>query len=199
MPSRKTTIIIRKYLIIFFAILLIFIWLNHDRAKDEKDDGMVHFPSVSIPPTTEKISTLFLQRQERLRALVSKKRLNLTKQILGREAIRHKTTRQTTAGAVFKDQNEAKEKVKPARYFVYSEKCKMPYADPFSREALEIYTPFKLKLCSNESDIFVLNYDWNKKHYMLHLNEEALYRLSPNLSIVCNFRKVIQGHNNSRE
>ncbi|KAH8377216.1 hypothetical protein KR093_004276, partial [Drosophila rubida] len=86
-----------------------------------------------------------------------------------------------------------KSEIKRARYFVNSKKCKIPYADPFSREALEIYTPFKLKLCSNESDIFLLTYDWNSEHYILRLNEQALKRLSPKSDVLCNFRKVTQG------
>ncbi|KAH8273934.1 hypothetical protein KR044_004405, partial [Drosophila immigrans] len=82
------------------------------------------------------------------------------------------------------------EEVKKGRYFVNSKKCKIPYADPFSQEALEIYTPFKLKLCSNESDIFLLTYDWNTEHYMLHIDETALSRLNHKSNVVCNYRKV---------
>ncbi|KAL7739161.1 hypothetical protein ACLKA6_010382 [Drosophila palustris] len=204
MPRRKTAILIRKYLIIFFAILLIFIWLNHDRAKaeTEKDDGMVHFPSVSITPTTRRISTGFLHRHERLRKLVPKNLWNRTHRIFERET--PTDSKETTTNLEdFEFQRENREAstpmVKAARYFVNSKNCRMPYADPFSREALEIYTPFKLKLCSNDSDIFVLNYNWNKKHYMLHLNEKALYRLSSYSSVSCNFRQVIQGRNKSSE
>ncbi|EDV94062.1 GH25085 [Drosophila grimshawi] len=85
---------------------------------------------------------------------------------------------------------------KPSRYFVNSTKCKMPYADPFSREALEIYHPAKLKVCTNESDTFYLNYDQHTKHYKLYVNEKILSKLKPHVSqFKCNYRAVTRGTN----
>ncbi|XP_060655763.1 uncharacterized protein LOC132791003 isoform X1 [Drosophila nasuta] len=193
MLRHKTMLLIRKYLILLFAIILTFIWLNHRKITNNEDDELVHLPSVAITTTTE-ISAL--QRQQRLRKLVQKYRSFLTNKDWDQKETaitRQEKTRKFNFG--IQPKVTFSPDITKSRYFVNSEKCKIPYTDPFSREALEIYTPFKLKLCSNESDIFELTYDVNSKHYMLHINEKTLRRVSPRSRVVCNFRTVSQGGN----
>ncbi|EDW76199.2 uncharacterized protein Dwil_GK15328 [Drosophila willistoni] len=85
--------------------------------------------------------------------------------------------------------------VKPARYFVNSHKCKMPYADPFSHDALEIYSPSTLKSCTNESDLFLLDYSMESQQYILHINHEVFRKLAPKVKdIECNYREIVRGN-----
>ncbi|XP_017856738.1 PREDICTED: uncharacterized protein LOC108609527 [Drosophila arizonae] len=76
------------------------------------------------------------------------------------------------------------------RYFVNSAKCKMPYADPFSPESMQIYKPAKLKVCTKQSDLFHLSFDRNTNRYSLHVNETILLPFGN--GIECNYRGISQ-------
>ncbi|XP_030244375.1 uncharacterized protein LOC115564325 [Drosophila navojoa] len=80
---------------------------------------------------------------------------------------------------------------KPARYLVNSKKCKMLFADPFSRAVMEVFKPPKLKSCSNSTDVFRVQYDEQAKHYNLIVDRDILLKLNPLVSRVdCNYREI---------
>ncbi|XP_068151713.1 uncharacterized protein [Drosophila tropicalis] len=195
MATRKVRLQIRKYMLVFFALIMVFIWVNHSSKTDSSRKPMSETPlPLEVVQPTPNIS-----RAKRLYELANKHKIlkNVkhngdTEQIAG-------TTRMSKMDTLkeimdIKQKHRIYSSVKPARYFVNSPKCKMPYADPFSHDALEIYSPSVLKSCSNETDLFSLDYSVERQQYKLSINEEVFRKLAPNVKDVdCNYHEIVRG------
>ncbi|EDV91073.1 uncharacterized protein LOC6568487 [Drosophila grimshawi] len=62
-------------------------------------------------------------------------------------------------------------------YYVYNDQCKIPYIDPFAKEALDIYKPLTFETCTNESDLIKPYFDLNRKRYVLQIDENVAAKL----------------------
>ncbi|XP_064553906.1 uncharacterized protein LOC135439177 [Drosophila montana] len=186
-------ILIRKYLIIFFGVLLIFIWLSHRSKKDDLENSFEYFPPVSKETTLGWVKADFIAREKQLRELVQRGRI-AARITADQQETKTESPDDNVADDVidnFKFENNPSQETKPSRYFVNSTKCKIPYADPFSREAMAVYNPTKLKVCTNTSDLFSVNYDRNTDQFNLHVNREVLRKLNLRVaSYKCNYREV---------
>ncbi|XP_034669824.1 uncharacterized protein LOC117902510 [Drosophila subobscura] len=197
MLRRKLIIKIKKYSIIFFAILLVVIWANYASRVKDGDDTVGPFPHSKDQANT----TAHLSRLDRLYELAK------WQHVLNRQFYEWKwkqaltSSKMTTAQSLdttrsnddllFKYRKQRKT-AKPAnRYFVYSHKCKIPYADPFSSEALALHTPAKLRTCTNESDLITLSFDLKLQTYKMQVNTEVLVELDPNITqLTCSYQEV---------
>ncbi|XP_026843016.1 uncharacterized protein LOC113565390 isoform X3 [Drosophila persimilis] len=183
----------KRCTIIFFSLLLIFIWVNHSNRDDDAGGP--------VPDAIERPS---LSRSERLYQLAKQEHLK-DRQYHMLKAEKDRTFVDTSRGydtttaidVDFLENRNPKMTAKPAsRYFVYSQKCKMPYADPFSSEALSVFTPAKLKTCTNESDLITLSFDRNLQKYKIHVNSQVLIGLAPDVSdLKCSYQEVTHGRN----
>ncbi|KAH8403188.1 hypothetical protein KR222_006578 [Zaprionus bogoriensis] len=203
MPRRKTLMKTRKYLIIFFGVLFIFIWLNHDtaNAQEDNDNNDKFFPTSTLESISIESDTLDLSR---ILSRNFRNRMLLTGQFgPGNELVQTMETRKTETPPWELDLSDKlfKQTSKPMRYFVNSEKCKMPFVEPFSREILDIYKPFKLKHCSNSSDLFQLDYKSSAAQYTLRLSTATLGNLSARSGdmVNCDYRHVTYGINEKKE
>lgn len=189
-------ILVRKYVFIFFGLLLVFIWLNHRNKSNEREIKFEQFPAVTEETVSDSSPADAVAREKHLREMIR------TNKIVGRFARVQETGKPRIGKLKFSDSdNELADAVaKPVRYFVNNKKCKMPFADPFSREATEIFKPSQPKACSNASDVFQLQYDAQAKHYKLIVNQEVLSKLNPVVSSIdCNYREVTQGTDEKSE
>ncbi|XP_022230847.2 uncharacterized protein LOC111079839 [Drosophila obscura] len=204
MIRRKLIMKIKKYSIIFVAILLVVLWANYVNRDSDYDDTVGPFPHAKDQASASaRLNTL--SRSERLYELAKQQHLqNREYYKLKMEKALTSTTkapirRSDTTRSVddFMLYRKPKRTAKPAnRYFVYSRKCKIPYADPFSREALAVYTPSTLRSCTNESDLMSLSYDLKLQKYKIHVNTEVLVGLAPNITeLTCSYQEVIRGQN----
>ncbi|XP_017074980.2 LOW QUALITY PROTEIN: uncharacterized protein LOC108110424 [Drosophila eugracilis] len=85
-------------------------------------------------------------------------------------------------------------------FYVNSEKCKMPYVNPFNAEFMKINKPKIFMPCTNESDLITVNFDKVYNQYVLHINEEVLHKLSQSKSneFSCFYQKIIYGQSAER-
>ncbi|XP_017155344.1 uncharacterized protein LOC108164222 [Drosophila miranda] len=204
---RKLILKIKKYSIIFFAILLVFIWANHVNRDKDYDDGAGPFPHGKDQASSTGNNTPPLSRSERLYELAKLQHLKNREyyKLKARTSTNKPTTRnyETTRGAddTGMQYGKPRKTAKPAnRYFVYSQKCKIPYADPFSSEALAVFTPAKLRTCTNESDLITLSFDRNLQKYKIQVNGKALAEMASDVTeLSCSYQEVIRGQNATGE
>ncbi|XP_037711347.1 uncharacterized protein LOC119548270 isoform X1 [Drosophila subpulchrella] len=85
-------------------------------------------------------------------------------------------------------------------FYVKSEKCELPYVDPFNAEFMKINNPKIFIPCTNESDLITVHYDNIFHQYVLHINEEVLHKLSQSKSndFACFYQKIIYGQSADR-
>ncbi|XP_022230848.2 uncharacterized protein LOC111079840 [Drosophila obscura] len=199
MFRRRSFFKIKRCTIIFFGLLLIFIWANHSNRESDAGDrasaGNQNKTDGGALSETERLYQLARQQHLKYREYqITKKKEPEPEQEQEQEEAKTDEAFDTTAMDVdFRDSRNAKRTAKPAnRYFVYSRRCKMPYADPFSSEALALYTPAKLRTCTNESDLMSLSYDLKLQKYKIHVNTEVLVGLAPNITeLTCSYQEVI--------
>ncbi|KAH8403015.1 hypothetical protein KR222_003146 [Zaprionus bogoriensis] len=81
------------------------------------------------------------------------------------------------------------------KYFVNTSKCKIPYIDPFSADAMKIFSPRTFIPCSNESELVSSLFDENLKRYVLHINEQVAHKLlnSSEREYNCFYREIQYG------
>ncbi|XP_030561613.1 uncharacterized protein LOC115763274 [Drosophila novamexicana] len=86
-------------------------------------------------------------------------------------------------------------KIEVPKHFVHTSQCMIPYINPFSAEALKIYTPRKFIPCSNESELVSALYDVNRQRYVLHINEPVAKKLlnSSEREFNCFYREIQHG------
>lgn len=79
-------------------------------------------------------------------------------------------------------------------YYVESEHCKIPYIDPFSAEAMEVYEPRIFQTCSNQSDLVQAIFNNTSKRYILYINESVAAELlnSTDIEFNCFYQEVIR-------
>ncbi|EDW53258.1 GM12729 [Drosophila sechellia] len=68
------------------------------------------------------------------------------------------------------EDRKVQDEVRPA-YFVESVKCKIPYVDPFTSDAMAIFQPEHFETCSNETALVTPIFDISRQRYMLFINE----------------------------
>ncbi|KAH8353219.1 hypothetical protein KR084_009687, partial [Drosophila pseudotakahashii] len=189
---RKTMIKIRKFVIIFFSLLLVFIWCNHNNSASE-ESRVEHLPfikAVSNKQDQQKISQLTNDKwSDGERTKVPKSERS--------DILETDLQFDFDVSESLREMKRKKRIGNPrGRYFVSSSKCSMPYVDPFSSEALAILQPVKYKTCSNESDLFMLKYDIKLQQYRLLVDTAVLSELShPKHKISCNYREIDEGIN----
>lgn len=78
--------------------------------------------------------------------------------------------------------------------FVESNKCKIPYVDPFDAAATAIYKPLVFESCSNDSALVTPIYNKVIRHYVLHINETLASQIlnSSNIEYNCFYQEVIR-------
>lgn len=86
-------------------------------------------------------------------------------------------------------------KIEVPKHFVHTSQCMIPYINPFSAEALKIYTPRKFIPCSNDSELVSALYDVNRQRYVLHINEPVAKKLlnSSEREFNCFYREIQHG------
>lgn len=62
-------------------------------------------------------------------------------------------------------------------YYVESPQCKIPYVDPFSKDVMMIYKPMVFETCTNDSDLVTPFFDFNRKRYVLHIDESVAAKI----------------------
>ncbi|XP_034134977.1 uncharacterized protein LOC117588039 isoform X1 [Drosophila guanche] len=200
MWRRRSFCKIKRCSIIFFSLLFIFIWVNHSNLEDDVATIPADHQNKNDGETTP--------RSERLYRLAQQQILKDREYYMLRKEREQTTTTETfeeyetTAMDIeFLANRKPKVTAQPAkRYFVYSQKCKMPYADPFSNEALAIYSPAKLRTCTNESDLITLSFDLKLQTYKMHVNTEVLVELDPNITgLACSYQEVRSGKGATRK
>ncbi|XP_016963168.2 uncharacterized protein LOC127010676 [Drosophila biarmipes] len=190
MIRRKTMFKLRKFFVIFFSLLLVFIWCNHNTSAGP-ESHVEHLPSPKAKPIdqdqqgrTEHTNRKWPSPEEILTKVAEPESSDISDKYLPED------------DEDFESQRKLKRKRRihnlSGRYFVSSSKCSMPYVDPFSSEALAFLQPVKYKSCTNESDLFTLKYDIKLQQYRLNVNATVLSELShhPMERITCNYREV---------
>ncbi|KAH8406725.1 hypothetical protein KR222_008160 [Zaprionus bogoriensis] len=78
------------------------------------------------------------------------------------------------------------------KFYVESEHCKIPYIDPFSPDAMEVYVPEQFETCSNQSDLVTPLFDVTSKRYVLHIDEKvaALALNSIDVEFNCFYQEI---------
>ncbi|XP_049303312.1 uncharacterized protein LOC125776225 [Bactrocera dorsalis] len=86
-----------------------------------------------------------------------------------------------------------------SQYYVHTSQCCMPYVNPFSEEALEIFVPenYKYTDCTNDEAFITSSYQLNARQYLLHMNMEAIERAVKPLNasapdVRCCYRQIIR-------
>ncbi|XP_017838805.2 uncharacterized protein LOC108597026 [Drosophila busckii] len=173
MPVRISLTFFNKVIFIIIVIILFFIWwTNYNLINEQNNDFLKAAVLLKVSVQNEPRSELNRLAESEADTTPTDNDVTTLDFQLGEDD--------------FLEANPAKS----VRYFVYNKKCKIPYADPFSHEALAVYTPAKLKLCTNESDLIELNYDRNTQHYKLHINENFVRKVK---SLKCNYREITRG------
>ncbi|EDW12010.2 uncharacterized protein LOC6576579 [Drosophila mojavensis] len=190
MPRLKRMLMLRKYVFIFFGVLLVFIWLNYRNKSNEQNIVFEQFPAVAKDILPDTSPPNLIAREQQIREMIRANRMRKVQQT--DEPKVSKIRFADEFGISFDDDDDSLEMVaKPTRYLVNSMKCKMPFADPFSRAVMEVLKPSKLKSCSNATDAFRVQYDDQAKHYNLIVDRDILLKLNPLVSSVdCSYRKI---------
>ncbi|XP_034669828.1 uncharacterized protein LOC117902513 [Drosophila subobscura] len=199
MLTRRSIFKIKKFIILLLTVFLIFIWGNLWNAKN----------NAAVPNSgAEDQARETLSRSERLYQLAKQKHLKYREYYMLKKEQEQTNTSETTKeyettarDIGFLESRKTKVTAQPANwYFVYSQRCKMPYADPFSNESLTIYSPAKLRTCSNESDLITLSFDLKLQKYKMHVNPKVLVELDPNITqLTCSYQEVRRGQNQTGE
>ncbi|XP_017033682.1 uncharacterized protein [Drosophila kikkawai] len=190
---RRSILKFKRYIIIFFVVLLAIIWINHySQGKTSKKELVEDIPVVEQKTYEEEKPSPRTEsaREKSLRIFYER--------LMRPDQDEDTTTEETELEDSYKyswslnDIQRRKLRRAPAsRFFVKNPKCKMPYADPFSSEALAIPKPEKLNNCSHEGPIFALKFDRKLVRYRLQVNRTMLAKLQPNLrKYRCAYREV---------
>ncbi|EDW16526.2 uncharacterized protein Dmoj_GI10580 [Drosophila mojavensis] len=75
------------------------------------------------------------------------------------------------------DEGEEETVMPQPLYYVDSAQCRMPSVDPFSKDAMEIYKPMVFETCTNDSDLIRPIFDFNRKRYVLRIDENVAAKL----------------------
>ncbi|KAH8417491.1 hypothetical protein KR222_001002 [Zaprionus bogoriensis] len=80
------------------------------------------------------------------------------------------------------------------QFFVKNYQCRIPFIDPFSAEAMEIYKPQKFEACSNETALVQPIFDVYSKRYTLQINHSlAVQKLkSAHKEYNCFYQEIIR-------
>lgn len=177
---------------------MVFIWLNHRNNSNEENIAFEHFPAITKDMLSDTSPPNVIAREQQIREMI---RANRILERLSSKRKVQKTEEPKLSKIKYAnefeisfdtDDDDSSEMVaKPVRYLVNSNKCKMPFADPFSRGVMEVFKPSKLKSCSNATDAFRVQYDEQAKHYNLIVDRDILLKLNPLVSRVdCNYREI---------
>ncbi|KAH8293275.1 hypothetical protein KR018_006725 [Drosophila ironensis] len=79
------------------------------------------------------------------------------------------------------------------RYLINTTKCRMPFSDPFSSDAIEMLEVIQLKKCCNQEDLFSLQYNVTEQQYRLNVNTRVLLELNPVVTkFSCNYNEILK-------
>ncbi|KAH8281818.1 hypothetical protein KR054_003154 [Drosophila jambulina] len=194
---RRSILKFKKYIFMFFATLLAIIWINHyTQAKTTKKVPIEVEPSshvIEAPSTTTesphmKRLMLFYER------IMTAEEQEVT--IAEETPIEETEEFEEDLDSLSVVQRRKWRRKLATRFFVSNSKCKMPYADPFSSEALAIPKPVKLSNCSNEGSIFSLKFDQKLQRYRLQVDTAMVAKLEPNLpKYSCSYREATNDTN----
>lgn len=195
---RKSVVKLKKFTIIFFALLLVFIWVNHGSRGDSQDgpkEASVEPFSAVEPQSDQEVTPhpkRVCSRVDRMKRFQERLlRVDSEKDVLASPDYDPEDDDDDDS-SFMSDIKRRKWKSKPpSRFFVSSSKCKMPYADPFSNEAVALLKNVEWKNCSNDGHIFALKFDQKLQQYRLKVNATLLNRLEPNVpKLKCNYRVI---------
>lgn len=187
----------KKFAVIFFALLLLLIWCTHvfpgkKEVAEKKVEPPLSVNKIVKEPiviyTARNVDQKLVQFHKRLRALLA-------------------TTQSPKNPKLEDDPADFSEKsiydlsertnlrliASPTdRFFVNDKKCQVPFADPFSRDVMELFYKVDLKKCSNESDIISVIYDQKLKRYKVHVHTDAMVKIAPNITkFSCHYREFV--------
>ncbi|XP_053945263.1 uncharacterized protein LOC128854859 [Anastrepha ludens] len=87
----------------------------------------------------------------------------------------------------------------PAKYFIYTSQCHVPYVDPFGEGVLKLFNPKKFKYtdCTKDEAFITTNYQLNARQYFLHMNFPAIERAVKVLNasvtnVSCCYRQIVR-------
>ncbi|KAH8255547.1 hypothetical protein KR038_005553, partial [Drosophila bunnanda] len=184
----------KKYIFMFFALLLAIIWVNHyTKSKSSRKVPIEDLPAVENKSHEELIPTPRTESPQ-------EKRLRLFRERLFDDDKEHKVTtteqpynlEETDYDVDLSEiQRSRRKRKKATSFFVMNPMCKIPYVDPFSKDALAILKPVPLDKCSKEGPIFELKFVQKLQRYRLRVNTTMLAKLVPNLpKYICKYREV---------